>query len=445
MIKRIFILLFLLLITAYLIVAVTVFNTKPADQTCKGMELIINDSIDHGFITQKEVLRLLNSKKLSPIGKKMGDINTRLLEDELSKHPLIENVECYRTPGRKIGIEVTQRLPLLRVMAANGDNYYIDSKGKVMPIPNSSAHVAVVTGSVDRDFATKELYKLGIFLQNHPLWEAQIEQINVTPAKELELVPRVGEHIIFLGKPGDYEEKFANLRTFFGYMMAHPGKKLLFMGQDFGQFIEWDEKKQLDWMLLGYDKHRELQGYVKDLNHFYRETPALWQVDYSWEGFQWIVPDDSKQSVIAFLRRDAAGKMLLVVCNFNPVLRKDYQMGVPNPGSYKEILNSDDKKYGGSGVTNGTVKSEKGPMHGFDQHISLTLPPMSTLYLSVPAARKPRTKKVDAADEKAAKPTKPAAKKATKATAKAAAPAAPAKTEAAPKRRGRPPKAKTTV
>ena len=245
--------------------------------------------------------------------------------------------------------------------------------------------------------------------------------------------------------PGDYEEKFANLRTFFGYMMAHPGKKLLFMGQDFGQFIEWDEKKQLDWMLLGYDKHRELQGYVKDLNHFYRETPALWQVDYSWEGFQWIVPDDSKQSVIAFLRRDAAGKMLLVVCNFNPVLRKDYQMGVPNPGSYKEILNSDDKKYGGSGVTNGTVKSEKGPMHGFDQHISLTLPPMSTLYLSVPAARKPRTKKVDAADEKAAKPTKPAAKKATKATAKAAAPAAPAKTEAAPKRRGRPPKAKTTV
>lgn len=245
--------------------------------------------------------------------------------------------------------------------------------------------------------------------------------------------------------PGDYEEKFANLRTFFGYMMAHPGKKLLFMGQDFGQFIEWDEKKQLDWMLLGYDKHRELQGYVKDLNHFYRETPALWQVDYSWEGFQWIVPDDSKQSVIAFLRRDAAGKMLLVVCNFNPVLRKDYQMGVPNPGSYKEILNSDDKKYGGSGVTNGTVKSEKGPMHGFDQHISLTLPPMSTLYLSVPAARKPRTKKADAADEKAAEPTKPAAKKATKATAKAAAPAAPAKTEAAPKRRGRPPKAKTTV
>ena len=248
--------------------------------------------------------------------------------------------------------------------------------------------------------------------------------------------------------PGDYEEKFANLRTFFGYMMAHPGKKLLFMGQDFGQFIEWDEKKQLDWMLLSYDKHRELQGYVKDLNHFYRDTPALWQVDYSWEGFQWIVPDDSKQSVIAFLRRDAAGKMILVVCNFNPVLRKDYQMGVPNPGSYKEVLNSDDKKYGGTGVTNGTVKAKKGPMHGFDQHISLTLPPLSTIYLSVPAARKPKAEKpttAKAADKPAKTAKKPVAKKAAKPTAKADAPAAEAKTQAAPKRRGRPPKAKTTV
>mgnify|MGYP000443185588 CR=1 FL=1 len=239
------------------------------------------------------------------------------------------------------------------------------------------------------------------------------------------------------------EEKFASYRAFLGYMMAHPGKKLLFMGQDFGQFIEWDEKKPLDWMLLGYDKHRELQSYVRDLNHFYRDTPALWQVDYSWEGFQWIVPDDSKQSVIAFLRRDAAGKMVLVVCNFNPVLRKEYQMGVPNPGSYKEILNSDDKKYGGSGVTNGTVKTKKGPMHGFDQHISLTLPPLSTLYLSVPAARKPRAAKAE--DKAAEKPAKPAAKKTAKTTAKTAAPAADAGTEAAPKRRGRPPKAKTTV
>ena len=129
--------------------------------------------------------------------------------------------------------------------------------------------------------------------------------------------------------PGDYEAKFANLRTFYGYMMAHPGKKLLFMGQEFGQFIEWNEAKPLDWGLLDYQEHRQLAAYVKALNHFYTETPAFWQVDYSWEGFQWIVPDDNQQSVIAFLRRDAAGRMVLVVCNFNPVQRSGYEMGVP--------------------------------------------------------------------------------------------------------------------
>lgn len=215
MIKKILILLFLLLITTYLVVAVTAFNAKPSGQVCKGMELIIKDSIDHGFISQKEVLRLLKSKKLSPVGKPMNEVNTRLLEEELNQHPLIENAECYRTPGCKIGIEVTQRLPILRVMAGNGDNYYIDNKGKIMPIPHSSAHVAVVTGHVDRDFATKELYPFGLFLQNNPLWNAQIVQINVTPAKELELVPRVGDHIIFLGKPGDYEDKFERLKTFY--------------------------------------------------------------------------------------------------------------------------------------------------------------------------------------------------------------------------------------
>lgn len=224
--------------------------------------------------------------------------------------------------------------------------------------------------------------------------------------------------------PGDYEQKFANLRTFYGYMAAHPGKKLLFMGQEFGQFIEWDESKPLDWMLLGYDKHHQLQSYVRDLNHFYRETPAMWEVDYSWEGFQWIVPDDNQQSVIAFLRRDTKGKLILIVCNFNPVLREGYSMGVPNAGSYKEVLNSDDVKYGGTGITNGTVRSKKGAMHGFEQHITLTLPPLSTLYFSVPAPRKKAVKKEGTEPVKATKstktaktekPAKPAARKTTSA------------------------------
>ena len=215
MLKKIFLFLFLILIAVYLLIAVTVLNAKPAEQVCAGMELVINDSFDYGFISKREVLRLLNSKKLSPIGKKMNEVNTRQLEDELRLHPLIGNVECYRTPSNRIGIEITQRLPILRVMASNGENYYIDDKAHTMPIPNSAANVAVVTGYIDKAFAQNELYELGMFLQRHPLWKAQIQQINVTASKELELVPQVGDHIIFLGKPGNYKDKFDRLKTFY--------------------------------------------------------------------------------------------------------------------------------------------------------------------------------------------------------------------------------------
>lgn len=214
--------------------------------------------------------------------------------------------------------------------------------------------------------------------------------------------------------PGEYRDKFANLRTFYGYMMAHPGKKLLFMGQEFGQFSEWNEAKGLDWMLLEYDSHRQMEAYVRDLNHFYTEHPELWEVDYSWEGFQWIVPDDNQQSVIAFLRRDAKGKMIMVVCNFNPIERVDYQMGVPNPGTYKELLNSDDVKYGGGGVHNPAKRTRKKPLHGFDQSIQLTLPPLSTVYLAVPEAKaqpqKTAAKKTAAKKSAAKKPAATAAK-----------------------------------
>lgn len=214
--------------------------------------------------------------------------------------------------------------------------------------------------------------------------------------------------------PGEYRDKFANLRTFYGYMMAHPGKKLLFMGQEFAQFSEWNEAKGLDWMLLEYDSHRQMEAYVRDLNHFYTEHPELWEVDYSWEGFQWIVPDDNQQSVIAFLRRDAKGKMIMVVCNFNPIERVDYQMGVPNPGTYKELLNSDDVKYGGGGVHNPAKRTRKKPLHGFDQSIQLTLPPLSTVYLAVPEAKaqpqKTAAKKTAAKKSAAKKPAVTAAK-----------------------------------
>ncbi len=182
--------------------------------------------------------------------------------------------------------------------------------------------------------------------------------------------------------PGDYDEKFAGVRAFLGYMMAHPGKKLLFMGQEFGQFIEWNYEKGLDWLLLDYPKHRALQDYTRALNLFYKKNRPLWEVDDSWEGFSWISSDDKDNSVIAFRRMDAAGKELIAVCNFTNVERQEYRIGVPKKGYYKVVFNSDDVAFGGAGRGNcERVRAEAVNMHGFEQSISLTLPPLSTIYL----------------------------------------------------------------
>ena len=182
--------------------------------------------------------------------------------------------------------------------------------------------------------------------------------------------------------PGSYDEKFAGVRAFLGYMMAHPGKKLMFMGQEFGQFIEWNYEKGLDWLLLDYPKHRALQNYFKKINEFYKANPAFWQIDYSWEGFSWISSDDKDNSVIAFRRIDEKGKEIIVVCNFTNVERCDYRIGIPKKGVYKIVFNSDDVEFGGEGKGNkGKLKTESINMHGFEQSISLDLPPMSAIYI----------------------------------------------------------------
>ncbi len=183
--------------------------------------------------------------------------------------------------------------------------------------------------------------------------------------------------------PGDWWQKFANLRAYYGYQMTHPGKKLVFMGGEFGQWREWDENRSLDWFLLDeFETHNQLQSWVRDLNHFYQQEPALYELDYDPKGFRWIDADDADQSVYSYIRYDSNGNFVVVALNFTPVPREGYRIGVPHLGYYAELMNSDSSIYGGSNIGNeGGVQSKDQPWHGLDYSLSLTLPPLGFLLL----------------------------------------------------------------
>jgi 1,4-alpha-glucan branching enzyme len=181
--------------------------------------------------------------------------------------------------------------------------------------------------------------------------------------------------------PGDEWQRFANARAFLAYMWAHPGKKLLFMGSEIGQYEEWDYNSGVKWELIQFDYHRKLQLLAKELNRLYAEEPALWQVDFHWSGFEWIDFNDVDNSVIAFLRRgNDPGDFLAFFCNFTPVPRHSYRFGVPEMGYYGEIFNTDAEMFGGSNVGNYPgVMAEPIASHGRDQSISITLPPLAVV------------------------------------------------------------------
>ncbi|MBV9698095.1 MAG: alpha amylase C-terminal domain-containing protein, partial [Gammaproteobacteria bacterium] len=183
--------------------------------------------------------------------------------------------------------------------------------------------------------------------------------------------------------PGDQWQRFANLRAYYGFMWTHPGKKLLFMGGEFGQRREWQHEESLEWHVLGYPLHRGLQSWVRDLNALYRATPALHALDFTCEGFRWIDASDTDASVIAFLRSAGTGAPLLVVCNFTPVPREHYRLGVPQGGRWRERLNSDAADYGGSGRGNlGGLDAEEREAHGYKHSLRLSLPPLAVLLLT---------------------------------------------------------------
>lgn len=183
--------------------------------------------------------------------------------------------------------------------------------------------------------------------------------------------------------PGDDWQRFANLRALFGFMYGHPGKKMLFMGGEFGQWREWNHDTSLDWHLRDYPPHAGLQRLVRDLNTLYLEQPSLYELDHDWPGFQWVDFHDAAHSVVAFLRKGKdAGEQMVCVCNFTPVPRYDYRIGVPSAGYFRELLNTDASAYGGSNLGNGGgLQSSPAPCHGFAHSLMLTLPPLSVLFL----------------------------------------------------------------
>ena len=182
--------------------------------------------------------------------------------------------------------------------------------------------------------------------------------------------------------PGNEWQKFANLRLLFGYMYGHPGKKLIFMGGEFGQWDEWYHESSLDWHLLQYPLHQGVQKWVRDLNHLYRVEPALYELDFRMEGFEWIDFHDWEGSIVIFLRKGKnTGDLFLIVCNFTPIPRQNYRTGVPRGGFWKEVLNSDSQTYGGSGHGNfGGLEASPIPSHGKYHSLSLTLPPLGVLF-----------------------------------------------------------------
>ena len=252
--------------------------------------------------------------------------------------------------------------------------------------------------------------------------------------------------------PPPYENQFGGLRALYGYMVAHPGKKMLFMGGEFAQFSEWAYQRGLDWMLLDYPAHRQMQAYVKALNHFYLATPQLWEQDTDWRGFEWISHEDNRNNIIAFRRVAKDGSDIVVVVNFSPEEQQEYRIGVPITGTYEEIFTSDKTEFGGSGMANGKLKTENKPMHGQEQSIVLKIPRFGVLFFKGKARAKRRTKaEIEAAKAAAAKKpvkrtrsTKAVARTTEKAVAKTGSKAVARTTEKAVAKTGSKSVAKTT-
>lgn len=213
-----------LAIAAYLVLAVTAFN-KPDERATVCTEVrinIIKNGVD-GFLSNDDVKKMLIQHHLYPVAQPMNVINTRVIEETLSRSPYLERVECYKTQGGHVCVNLDQRMPVMRIMASNGDNYYLDSEGVILPDTRYSNNVVVATGAISKNYARKVLTQLGCIITADKFWQNQIVQVNVLADGTIELVPRVGAHIAYLGPPVNLEHKLERLRKFYKYGLTHTG------------------------------------------------------------------------------------------------------------------------------------------------------------------------------------------------------------------------------
>lgn len=213
-----------IILSVYLVLAITAFNS-PDDQdaVCREVKINITDGTGNGFLNVNEVKMQLQHAKIYPLGDRMSDVCTRQIEETLLKSPLVDRVECYKTHSGHVFINLTQRTAVMRIMANNGESYYIDNLGAIIPSKNNSTDLIVATGDIKQKYAQTALKQFGLLLLDDPFWHSQIEQINVLPDGSVEMIPRVGDHIVYLGQPTHLKEKLTRLEKFYRYGLSKAG------------------------------------------------------------------------------------------------------------------------------------------------------------------------------------------------------------------------------
>ena len=222
--KKITIVLVDMVLAVYLVLAITAFNCPDeSSNVCREVNIHIEDGSVKGFLDQEEIKTLLQRARCYPVGDQMSNVDVRVIEEQLQKNPFVKNAQCYKTQTGHVNITVDQRLPVIRVKADNGDDYYVDAHGNIMPNTHFASNLVVATGAIHQKYAQKVLKDIGCYLLNTPLWCNQVEQLNVLADGSIEMVPRVGDHIVYLGSPSNLERKLTRLEKFYKYGLSKAG------------------------------------------------------------------------------------------------------------------------------------------------------------------------------------------------------------------------------